>query len=174
MKYYLIIALLLTFSIQAAVYRSVDESGNVIFSDIESEKSEEIIIDMSPSYEAPPASSPNIIPNNIASEKKKEPQPVNYQLSITSPVQNENFHNPESISVQVAISPALNALDGDILNFELDGRALGDPQTLTSTELVEINRGSHILTVSVSDKAGKVLKKSKSTLFHVHRGSASH
>ena len=173
MKYYLMIGLLLATSIQAGIYRSVDENGNVIFSDVEDERSEEIIIDLAPSP-VTPSTSPNIVFDDILLEKKKQPTVTNYQLSIISPMQNENIHNPESISVEVTISPRLNVRGGDLLQFELDGKPLGNAQTLTSTQLVDIERGSHILTVSVKNSVGNVLKKSKSTLFHVHRHSVSH
>ena len=173
MKYYLMIGLLLATSIQAAIYRSVDENGKVTFSDVEDEKSEEIVIDLAPTPVVPPAS-PQIIIEDIPSEKEKQPTAINYQLSIISPAQNENFQNPESIRVEARVSPALNAVGGDLLQFELDGKPWGDPQALISTQLSNIERGSHILTVSVRDKAGNILKKSKSTLFHVHKHSVSH
>ncbi len=173
MKQYLFLLLFLATSASAAVYRTVDADGNVVFSDVEEDASEQVTIDIAPSY------SPPTIPDvELDSEDKRSDDlnltTPNYLISITSPLQNETFQNPENIAVTAEINPKLSELRADKLLFKLDGKPVGASQTPLNTVLSGVERGSHILVVSVVDKSGKVLKTSKSVLFHVHRHSIAH
>lgn len=172
MKYFLILILFLSAGIQAAgVYRTVDKNGNIIFSDVEEDNSEEVLIDIAPSYIPPPAAP--LIPEENAQKEEASDVIPKYQISISSPAQNETFQNPESITVTAVVTPELNGVRADKLLFKLDGKPVGDAQKETSVTITELERGSHILVVSVVDRTGKVMKKSKSTLFHVHRASVA-
>jgi len=175
MKYGLLLLLLVGTMLQAQVYKSVDANGNVIFTDVPDDNAEEVIIDIAPSYTAP-----EILPPITAEELSPEAEPQfeelaipRYRVSISSPAQNEAIHNPESVTVTAKVSPTLNVLRADKLVFKLDGKAIGTPQTGTESILTGLERGSHILLVSVVDKNGKVIKSSKSVLFHIHRRSVA-
>jgi len=180
MKYGFLLLLLVAAGLQAQVYRSVDKNGNVIYSDVESDNAEEVIIDLAPSYTAPTVISPSSNGEN-GSTYEDEPTEENledkvitipkYQVTIISPAQNESFQNPEMITVTANILPVLNAIRADKLLFKLDGKIIGSAQASTSITLTALERGSHILLVSIVDKTGTVIKKSKSVLFHVHRRS---
>jgi len=170
MKYYLILTLFLISSVHATVYRSVDSQGNVSYSDVESEQAEEITIDIAPSYIAPPP--PVDIPEADVFEQDQQVSPK-YKITLTSPTQNQTLQNPESISVVASISPELNSKREDRVIFKLDGKRVGPPQVALTASLAGVERGSHILLVSVIDKSGKVLKSSKSVLFHVQRRSVA-
>jgi len=168
MKYLLILLLLIASASQATIYRTVDKNGNIIYSDVESDNSKPVTVDVAPGYTPPTI----VLP--IEEDAKKEEAIIavpNYTLSITSPVQNQTFQNPESVPVVATILPKLNKERADKLVFKLDGKPVGSPQTPSNTVLTELERGSHILVVSVVDKKGKVLKRSKSILFHVQRHS---
>jgi len=171
MKYGLLLVLLIGSIAQAEVYRTVDKNGNVIYTDIKDDNSEEVFIDIAPSYTAPV-----IAPSISTEDELLEPQSIaipSYKVSISSPTQNESIQNPESISVTASVTPVLNAIRADKILFKLDGKAVGKASTSTSTTLTEIERGSHILVVSVVDKTGKVIKSSKSVLFHIQRHSVA-
>jgi len=182
MKYGLLLIILCGSIAQAQVYRTVDQNGNIIYSDVESDNAEEVIIDVTPSYTTPTLVAPF---SNGAEDPTYEGDPAEenledkviaipkYQVTITNPAQNESFQNPESITVTANISPVLNVMRADKLVFKLDGKIMGAAQASTSITLTELERGSHILLVSIVDKTGKVIKKSKSVLFHVHRRSIS-
>ena len=170
MKYYFILLLCLTYTAQADVYRSIGADGKVIFSDVEADNSQAVTIDIAPSYTAP--NIPTVaVEDDIVVDEASELAIPSYKLSIVSPAQNETLQNPEIISVTASITPNLSNARADKLVFKLDGKPLDtDPNSL-STVITGIERGSHILVVSVTDKSGKVLKSSKSTLFHVQRHS---
>ena len=171
MKYGLLLLLLVASVTQAQVYRTVDKDGNVIYTDVPSDNAEEVVIDIAPSY-TPPEITPLVIEEPLPETSESVDTPL-YKLSITSPAQNQSFQNPETITVTVGINPELSELRSDKLLFKLDGKPIGEPQVSSSITLAELERGSHILVVSAVDKSGKVLKRSKSVLFHVHRRSVA-
>jgi len=171
MKYGLLLLLLVASVTQAQVYRTVDKDGNVIYTDVPSDNAEEVVIDIAPSY-TPPEITPLVIEEPLPETGESVDTPL-YKLSITSPAQNQSFQNPETITVTVGINPELSELRSDKLLFKLDGKPIGEPQVSSSITLAELERGSHILVVSAVDKSGKVLKRSKSVLFHVHRRSVA-
>ncbi|MDC9724447.1 MAG: DUF4124 domain-containing protein [Gammaproteobacteria bacterium] len=171
MKYGLLFLLLITSAIHAQVYRSVDKNGNVVFTDVASDNSEEVIIDIAPSYNPPPTVPLAVEDSDV--ENSTDVKTPLYKVSITSPTHNESIQNPETVSATVSIEPKLNAIRADKLLFKLDGKNVGKAQTSETISLPRLDRGSHILVVSVVDKAGKVLTRSKSILFHIHRASVA-
>ncbi|NOQ94642.1 MAG: DUF4124 domain-containing protein [Methylophaga sp.] len=172
MKYGLLLLLFIaSAAMQAQVYRSVDKNGNVVYTDVASDNAEEVIIDIAPSY-SPPPTVPLATEGKDTEEENNGAMPL-YKVSITSPTQNESFQNPEAVSATVSIEPKLNGLRADKLLFKLDGRNVGKAQSSEAISLTNLERGSHILVVSVVNKAGKVLTRSKSILFHIHRASVA-
>lgn len=172
MKFGLFFLLLLAFNVNAIVYRSVDESGNVIYSDTLApvKGGEEIEINVTPGYT--PVSPPVIEEIEETESEASELEEPSYQISIVSPEYNQSiWGNTETVTVEVAIEPELSQERGDMIQFQLDGKKVGNAQSSTSFFLTNIERGSHIIIASVIDKAGKVLKRSRSVLFHLHRRS---
>jgi len=172
-KYYLLIALFITGTLAAEIYRTVEADGNTVFSDIESGSSEKMAIDIAPSYVAPNLNSHDVA-NEMELVQPADIAAMDYHLFIVSPSQNETFQNPENIRVEAALSPNLDMTRGDRLQFELDGKKQGSVQASNAIVLTEVERGSHILSVLIVDSAGQTVKKSKSILFHVHRQSVLH
>ena len=155
------------------IYGSVDRDGNVTFTDEPDTKAELIELEELPTYEAAPLP---ILPieNTVQQEEEvvediKKPK---YKISITSPEQNQSIWAGGGIlTATVSVQPELNSQRADKVQFKLDGKKVGEPQTGLSYSFENLDRGSHILAVSVVDNKGKVLKTSKSVLFHVHRKS---
>ena len=170
MKYYILIVLFISLAVSAEVYRSVDKQGNVIFSDTPTDNA--VKIELQESYVYTP---PVIVDLD---DDKPAPPPVesevpNYALMITAPSQDEAIReNAGNVTISSTIMPELNTERGDRLIFTLDGKLKSTVQDSTSYTFTNIDRGSHIAVVSVVDKTGKVLKSSKSILFHLQRVSA--
>lgn len=171
MKFALYLLLFLTFTVHAAVYRSVDEFGNVVYSDTPVEGSEEIRLNVAPGYETPvvPDLAPQVITEQEQTEELEEP---NYQVTVVSPEHDQSIRdNAGTVTIEVHVQPELNQERGDLIQFQLDGQVVGQAQPSTSFTLTNIDRGSHIVVASVIDKTGKILKRSRSVLFHLHRRS---
>ncbi len=176
MKYSLLICLFFLSTSHADIYRSVDKDGNVTYTDEPNSQAEKIELEELPTYEAP---SIPAIPS-IASPNEEQPDSSDtlavpkYSVSVTSPEQNQSiWAGGGIIEVVASVSPALSEQRGDKLQFKLDGKNVGEPRSGTSYTLDNVERGSHILAVSVVNKQNKVLSTSKSVLFHLHRKSVA-
>lgn len=170
MKYYTLLLLLISLAVSADVYRSVDKQGNVIFSDTSTDNAEKIELQESYTYTPP-------VIIDLADDEPSVPlieiAVPNYTVAIMSPSQNETIReNAGNIIISSTVIPALNTERGDRLIFSLDGQLKSEAQDTTSYTFTNVDRGSHIAVVSVVDKTGKVIKASKSTLFHLQRVSA--
>jgi hypothetical protein len=170
MKYYTLLLLLISLVGQAEVYRSVDGQGNVIFSDTSTDNAEKIELQESYTY------TPPVIVDLADDEPSLPPIEIavpDYSLVITSPSQNETIReNAGDITINSSITPSVNTDRGDKLIFTLDGQLKSVAQDATSYTFTNVDRGSHIAVVSVVDKTGKVIKSSKSILFHLLRAVA--
>jgi hypothetical protein len=164
----------LPFSLQADIYRSIDRDGNVTFTDEPNNKAELIELEELPTYEAAPIP---VLPAEAMPEPVEEDNDLKkpkYKISITSPEQNQSIWTGGGVlTASVSVQPELNVNRADKVQFKLDGKKVGEPQTGLSYTFQNIERGSHILTVSVVNKKGKVIKASKSVLFHMHRNSVA-
>ncbi len=158
-------------SAQAEVYRWVDKSGNVIFSDQPHPDAELVDIDTSPTY------SPVAIPEQTltASEEDQEEFEVpNYQIDIVSPENDISIRdNAGTVTISVKVIPELDVEREDQLIIKLDGQTLGEPQFSTSFTLTNIERGTHTTQVAIVDKLNKTLKTSKAVTFHLQRYSVA-
>jgi hypothetical protein len=171
MKYYTLLLLLLSFAINADVYRTIDKQGNVSFSDTASDNAEKI--ELQPSYTYNPPEIVDLADDEPSPDSVETAVP-NYALVITSPSQNEALReNAGNITINSSITPELNIEREDKLIFSLDGQLKSEAQTASSYTFMNVDRGSHIAVVSVVDKTGKIIKSSKSLLFHVLRANVN-
>ena len=174
MRIPLLLLLLLPFSLQADIYRSIDRDGNVTFTDEPNNKAELIELEELPTYEAAPIPVLPVEAMPEPVEEENELKKPKYKISITSPEQNQSIWTGGGVlTASVSVQPELNVNRADKVQFKLDGKKVGEPQTGLSYTFENIERGSHILTVSVVDNKGKVIKTSKSVLFHMHRNSVA-
>jgi hypothetical protein len=168
MKYYTLLLLVITLALQADVYRSVDEHGHVIFSDTSTDNAEKIELQQAFTYTAP-------VIVELAEDEQSPPPLIdikmpNYKIVITSPPQNETLReNAGNVIIDIELSPELNIQRGDKLIFSLDGQLKSTMQDTQSYTFTNVDRGSHVASVSVVDKNGKLIKSSKSVLFHLQR-----
>ncbi len=171
MKYLLPLSflLLIVLPVQAEIYRSVDEDGNVIYSDQEL-----------PNGELIPTPTDNAVtmprPETSAPVEEEEEKPTgNYHsFSITSPEHNAVIrNNAGNITVTLSIDPPLKVGSGDYIRLYLDGEELRSKLTSSNTQLSNIARGTHTLRAELSNASGKTLK-SASVQFHLKRISVLH
>jgi hypothetical protein len=167
-KFIVVLLALIASASYAEIYRHVDEDGNVVYSDQPSKNSEQLILPELPTY----------TPDNDGSDfKLTEPEdevdvapPISYQLTVTQPEPNQSFYDDSgTVNVSVDLTPPLDSAKNHGIIFTLDGHTSSDIQTQTEYSFTGVERGSHILVVSIVDRAGHTLKKSKSLLFHLHK-----
>lgn len=167
MKYALLLLCGVLVSAHAEVYRWVDKSGTVIYSDQPHPDAELIEVESSTIY------SPVAIPEEIQSTVEEIEVP-NYQISIVSPENDVSIRdNAGTVTISVNVIPELDAERSDQLVIKLDGQTVGEPQFSTSFTLTNIERGTHTTQVAIVDKSNKTLTSSKTITFHLQRHSVA-
>jgi hypothetical protein len=167
-----IASLIIAFTSQAALYKWVDENGEVIYSDQPPTKDAKELV-------PPPIMSTPAVkytPKQKPEEKTEEEVATTYtEFKITSPAQDETIRdNAGNISLTLSIAPALNTKQGHSISVLVDGKAkLSNSKNLSHT-LTYIDRGTHTLKAEIKDAKGSVIKSSNSVTIHLHRVSALH
>lgn len=165
----ILIALLLLCStnlVQAELYKSLDENGEVIYSDKPPTKDAKEF--------KPPALMVTPPIKYVPKKKPVEQQAVPYPYSdihFTQPEAEANFHDNEgNISYALSVTPVLNTKLGHYLNIKLDGTAVASKTSSLTGTLKEVDRGTHSLSADICDASGKVLR-STNVSFHLHKTS---
>ena len=167
-KYFFVLLLMLApLSAMAAIYKSVDSNGDVVFSDKPSPDAKEI-----------PTPSPNTVhlpkapPPEVAKKEKKAKDTVYSSLVITSPGNNETIHsNPGIVNITLQLTPPLNTKAGDRVNILVDNYVLLRQTSQLSVKIPDINRGTHTVQAVVTNKQGATLIKSDEVQFFMRRQS---
>jgi hypothetical protein len=166
-KYFLVLLLLAPLSAMAAIYKSVDSNGDVVFSDKPSPDAKEI-----------PTPSPNTVhlpkapPPEAAKKEKKAKDTIYTSLTITSPGSNETIHsNPGIVNIMLRLTPELNIKAGDRVNILVDNYVLLRQTSQLSVKIPDINRGTHTVQAVVTNKQGATLIKSDEVQFFMQRQS---
>jgi len=182
-----ILLLLLTYFIvlpvAAEVYRTVDENGNVIFTDKPSPGAEEIKIKKIQTIEPPAevpaetsAESPAEVPAETSAESPLPPEEEGIttytKLEITNPVNDTVVRdNAGNVTINVTLEPALNTDAGDQLVLYMDG-ARASAGTVNTFNLLNVDRGTHSFSVAVVNQAGEELLRSAPVSFTLLRHSS--
>ena len=148
-------------SVHAAVYKTVDASGNATYSDAPSKNAKEVSL--------PPLTIVPSIPLDQAPAPIAAPRPVQYRLNFISPLDEQTVRKPESVEVSVDVKPAL--VQGDSLIIMWDGKPVSNTNSVSiSTE--EVDRGEHHVLARVVSAQGRTLAE-KSTTVYLQQGSVN-
>ena len=162
MKKYIVLLALVTAVAQAEVYKSVNEKGEVVYSDIPSQGSERVKLPSLPTYTAPP-----VIPSARATPDPE--QNAFYEsFAFNKPKNEETVRNNLGIvMIETRLAPALQTKLSHRIQFYLDGEPNGTLIDRTAITMSNIERGAHTLTATVVDKDGKVLVSTAAITVHV-------
>lgn len=169
MKYLLSLGFLLfiTLPTQAEIYRSVDEDGNVIYSDQELPNSELI---PTPTDNAIPMPKPEAKPP--AEDVVEKPASAYQSFSIASPANNAVIRdNAGNVTVSLSIMPELKA--GDYIRLYVDNKLVMPRLTSSGTQLSNLTRGTHSLKAELMSSSGQSFSTT-SVRFHLQRFSVLH
>lgn len=162
---------------QAAVYKHVDEEGNLLrYSDVPQKPGDEPMDMPPPAMEfdsKTPASAPEFKPSTSspAAEKREERTPVTAYSAVTI----MNIRDDEGIranggifSIKLASQPALDAAAGHRYMVMIDGAAHQKSDS-AEFQLENLVRGTHSISVQILDRDGSVLTSSSPITMHVLR-----
>ncbi|NIN61131.1 MAG: DUF4124 domain-containing protein [Gammaproteobacteria bacterium] len=152
----------------AEVYRSVDEDGNITYSDKPTEGAEKI-----KKQDVQTIDTPNIpqFKYTPSREQAAEKPAVYNSIAITSPENNTAVReNAGNVTVNVSIKPDLKTAYGHSLSLTMDGKEVGAGRSRTFS-LSNIDRGTHTLVARVKGSNGQVIIESDPVTITVLRYS---
>lgn len=170
------------------IYKTVDENGNVVFTDQPprpGETGESVELTTGNTFTPPPRPAQTGSDGSVSLEDWLEGgegaredgeseegggSVTSYQsLAITSPANDAAVReNAGNVTISAAIQPSLAV--GHIMQVYLDGQ-LRQQGFTTSFQLVNLDRGTHNVQVRVVDQSGNTLIASEPSVFHLQRRS---
>jgi len=158
----ILLSVLCSLSVQAEIYRSTDESGNVTYSDQPKEGAEEVSLPGITSFSSPAIkeSSSSTIDNNKDDAEKYT------SFKINNPANDATIRdNTGRVEVNIDVTPALQA--GDLIVFDLDGQIFKSDGV--NYAFTNVDRGTHTLKAYVTGSNGQTLSAVASTQFHMKK-----
>lgn len=145
----------------ATVYKGVDESGAVVYSDKPFENSEII---------TPPAitvmDAPKIAPAAPVEEEK--PAEFKYQqFDIVTPNNDQVIWNEPNLMVSLRLKPGLNLDENHRIWLLVDGNAVAKNSESLNIAVGRLDRGTHQLQAEVRDKEGKIIVRTRPVIVHI-------
>ncbi len=136
-----------------AVYKTIDENGNVIFTDQPSESAEKIQLDELQTIENPNPARLKPLPRKQQSSAVDKDY---YQaFSILSPTIGESYrNNAGNFTISLSLQPALRPSHRVVI--KLDGKEVANGKSL-SKSLTSQDRGTHTISAQVVDASGKTM-----------------
>ncbi|MGH8225907.1 MAG: DUF4124 domain-containing protein [Gammaproteobacteria bacterium] len=148
------------------VYRWVDKDGVVHYSDqpvpgaVKVNLGAPQVLD----FKIPSAADTTEAPGSLTNEAPRE-----YQVTILAPADGTTLRPAQQqVHARVSVAPPLGPRA--VLQYQLDGKSLGEPTVATQALIKQVYRGAHTLTVTVIGPAGAPLGTASST-FYVHQHS---
>ncbi len=162
----LIINLLYLTSTFAGVYKSVDEDGNIIFTDKPVPGAEEIQVDEVQTIKAPETK-----PFKYTPRPKPVPDGGYTGIVITNPSEGQVIRdNTGNVTISVSVAPRLQTNLGDRLILYMDGQAVREGSS-GSFSLENIDRGTHEIYAAV-ERDGKKVTSSSPVSFTLQRATS--
>ncbi len=139
------------------VYKTVDDDGNIIFTDKPSKNSEEVKL-----QELQTIDNPNPIPVRSTPKPRQANEDegsIYKSFFVANPANDSGIRsNNGSVSISISLEPSLRT--GHKITILMDGKEVGSG---TSVSLQNVDRGTHNISASVVDESGKKLISTSST-----------
>jgi hypothetical protein len=168
MKWIPLLLIVFTGTLHAAIYKHVNEQGEVVYSDTPAPGAEKMKLPEVQTYTPPkvPLIRPEDVP--LASE-------IYGALTFVKPLDQSTIRNNLGvIELQLGIEPALKVRENHRVQFYLDNERYGPLVDTTSIMMSNIERGEHTLSASVIDDGGNVIIASPPVTVFVKRESILH
>lgn len=147
----------------AEIYRSVDENGNVVYSDQPAQGATPVDLPELSTYESKP------VPPGTLEPEPEQPAPPSAALSFVQPAADETiFDNQGNVAVAVRVEPPLGPQQR--LALQLDGGETVEVDSPTY-QFTELDRGTHTLQAWVLGADGQALGERASVTFHLRQAS---
>ncbi|MEW6445744.1 MAG: DUF4124 domain-containing protein [Pseudomonadota bacterium] len=175
---YPLIVLLSALPLHAAeVYRSVDEKGNVVFSDTPIKGASKMTIEAAPatSVVVPSIPASSAMPGGASGGARDGGGPpiAGYQdFQIVQPAQGAALVSTMGdVDVSIAVQPELRADLGHGITILLDGQPVLEHSVRLNIALNNVSRGEHTLDAFVTDSHGQTVAQAATVRFSLQRPS---
>ena len=157
----------------AELFKWKDAEGNIIYSDQPPPGSSK------EQHQVEKESLPPIITTPALQESTASPSAQETQedldryktIKIVSPENDTSIRqNAGNVSIKVAIEPYLFNERGDLLVIYMDGQEVARGRD-TSIQLIEVDRGTHVINAKIVDAKGVTIIEANSIQFTLHRHS---
>ncbi len=161
-------------TVAAAVYKTVDKQGNIIYTDTPPAATAATAVNKVTLPPINPVSSPtDPAPAAALSPESSDVDPVTaftgYSfIALASPVDGTLMHfNESNLLAQLALTPGLEA--DHLVQFYVDGSAYGSAIPSLTLSISGLERGSHRISARVLSSRGAVLAIAAPVTVHVQR-----
>jgi len=144
------------------IYRWVDSSGQVHYSDVPRDGAEQVDIAPTQTFAAPKRVARS---SSSPASADATDEPAGYDaFVIVSPSQEETIWNTGGvITIAVSASPGLQ--QGHSVTIYYNGNPVEKAPESTRAQLSEVFRGEHRITAEIRDASGKVIEKADPVTF---------
>jgi hypothetical protein len=163
----LIFTLIVSSAASAALYKGLDDEGNVVYSDAPFDEAEK--------FTPPPISvmdKPKAGAGGKAVEEEKPAEFKYTQFDIVSPLNKQTIRNEPELTVTLSLKPGLNTEEEHTVWLLFDGKPLIKNSQKLTFNLGRVERGAHKLQAQVRDKAGKIIVSTRISAIFVHQTAA--
>lgn len=159
------VQLLATEAFAQEVYKTVDEMGNIIYSDTPQGESEVVDTDLKNVH--PPTKALPRTDSSSPSDKN-----VRYNIRLTTPQNNQQF-GPQIKTIDIGVTLDSTLREGHSLAFYIDGKKVAQSSRAlsTSVSITRQMRGQNSISAAIIDQNGKRLETSNTSIIHVIRAN---
>ena len=172
----LVILMLLPCLAQAELFKWKDAEGNIIYSDQPPPGAEKEEHRVKKETLPPIITTPALVPTEEVLVEdteglQEEPMERYESVAIVFPEHDTALRqNAGNVSIKVAIKPYLFNERGDLLVIYMDDQEIARGNQ-TSVELLEVDRGTHIIRAEIVNDKGSIIKESEPISFTLLRHS---
>jgi hypothetical protein len=161
----------------AQFYKSVDEEGNIVYSDTPTPGAEQLKPPPISTVEGRPVpkeqAEPDASSDETAGDEVEKKPPTRYtKFSIVQPQNDVTiWDNTGAIPVSLQLEPPLDTENGHSIWVYVDGSAVVRKSQSLVQPLSGIDRGTHKIRAEVRDQKRKTLKRTQNVTVHLKRAS---
>lgn len=161
----------------ARFYKSVDEEGNIVYSDTPTPGAEQLTpppistVESKPVPKEPQADAEKT--GEAETEEARKPPTKYTKFTMVTPRNDDTiWDNNGSVPVSLALEPPLDTENGHSVWVYVDGSAVVRKSQVLVHPLSGIDRGQHTIRAEVRDAKRKTLKRTKNVTVHMKRASS--
>ena len=166
MQRFSVLLMLVAGLVQADVYKSVNDKGEVVYSDKPTPGAERLKLPPLQTFTQPP------LPRLTRTPGKPVMQNLYENMAFMEPENDATVRNNLGVvTVRLLLEPALKTQLGHKIQFFMDNEPHGPPVQNTTMGFSNIERGTHTLSATVIDSNEQTVMSSDTVTFHLHRES---